>query len=394
MTNAPTGLPPVLLVAEDDPALRKLLTALLRRNFKGYEIIACADGVEADLADVRLREQGRDIALVLSDLVMPRMDGLELFERIAERDPDCSLVILTGQAAVESAVASLRLGIEDYLTKPFTERELVHALARHLERRRLRRANEHLRRELTFTYRFVSRLVEAALDRMSGSLTDVLELPSVGPDRRRDILSGRRALDQLARAYRVAPAAGGVAEPSETLTLQSLVEGCVRGALTAHDFDEDSVQVHAPERSVNISVDAAGARIALTQLIENALEQGTGRAEVALLGEGRNWPVGFRDEDVPTAVKQKLAHGHVAVSVRNTAGLTRDDEAYIRRVLEGRPEAQDRFRGLGLPLARLYATILGGQIIFQWRSTRSEVTFTLVLPRSTEPVTDRRQEDR
>ncbi len=390
MTTRQTGLPPVLLVAEDDDALRTLLSALLRRNFKGYEVIACADGVDADLADVRLREQGRDIALVLSDLVMPRMDGLELFGRIAERDPHCSLVILTGEAAVESAVASLRLGVEDYLTKPFTERELVHALARHLERRRLRRANERLARELVFTYRFVSRLVEAALDRMSDSLTDVLELPTVGDDRRRDILAGRRALDQLARAYRIAPGAGGVAEPSEVLTLQALVEGCVRGALTAHEYREDRVTVQAPERSVNLSVDAAGARVALTQLIENALEQGPGRAEIALLGEGRNWPAGFSDEDVPTAVRQELAHGHVAVSVRNTAGLTRDDEAYIRRVLEGRPEAQDRFRGLGLPLARLYATILGGQIIFQWRPSRSEVTFTLVLPRVTEPLPERR----
>ncbi len=394
MTNPPTGLPPVLLVAEDDDALRKLLTALLRRNFKGYEVVACADGLAADEADVRLRAQGRDIALVLSDLVMPRMDGLELFGRIAERDPDCSLVILTGEAAVESAVASLRLGIEDYLTKPFTERELVHALARHLERRRLRRANERLERELTFTYRFVSRLVEAALARMSGSLTDVLELPSVDAARRRDILAGRRALDQLARAYRVAPTAGGVAETPEMLTLQALVQGCVRATLTDRDFSEEALAVRSPERSVNLSVDAAGARIALMQLLENALEQGPGRAEVAVLGEGRNWPVGFTDDDVPTAVRQKLTQGHVAVSVRNTAGLTRDDEAYIRRVLEGRPDAQDRFRGLGLPLARLYATILGGQIIFQWHPARSEVTFTLVLPRSTEPIADRRREER
>ena len=394
MTHPTTGLPPVLLVAEDDDVLRKLLTALLRRNFKGYEVQACADGVEADLADQRLRAQGRDVALVLSDLVMPRMDGLELFGRIAERDPDCALVILTGEAALDSAVASLRLGVEDYLTKPFTERELVHTLARHLERRRLRRANERLERELTFTYRFVSRLVEAALDRMSESLTDVLDLPNVDPRRRKDILSGRRALDQLARAYRVAPAAGGVAEDAETLTLQSLVSGCVRGVLANHALSDDRVTVYAPERSVNVSVDAAGARIALTQLLENAIEQGPSRAEVALLGEGRNWPAGFSDDDVPTAVRQKLQRDHVAVSVRNTAGLTRDDEAYIRRVLEGRPESQDRFRGLGLPLARLYATILGGEIIFQWRSARSEVTFTLVLPRSPEGPRDRRSEAR
>lgn len=394
MTSPTTGLPPVLLVAEDDDVLRKLLTAMLRRNFKGYEVHACADGLEADEADVRLREQGRDIALVLSDLVMPRMDGLELFERIAERDPDCALVILTGEAALDSAVASLRLGVEDYLTKPFTERELTHTLARHLERRRLRRANERLERELTFTYRFVSRLVEAALDRMSDSLSDVLELPNVPPDRRKDVLAGRRALDQLARAYRVAPAAGGEAEPRETLTLQSLVEGCVRGVVSAHGLEDDKVTVYAPQRSVNVSVDAAGARIALTQLLENAIDQGPGRASVALLGEGRNWPAGFSDEDVPTAVRQKLQRGHVAVSVRNTAGLTRDDEAYIRRVLEGRPEHQDRFRGLGLPLARLYATILGGEIIFQWRPARSEVTFTFVLPRNTEPSVERRQTER
>ena len=382
MTGTGGTLPPIIVLAEDDAPLRDLLAGLLRRNFPDHEVSAHGDGLEADEAIVDLLAQGREVAMVVSDLVMPRMDGLELLERASERDPGCARIILTGQGALESAVQSLRLGVDDYLTKPFTQPELVRTLKRHLHSRALQRDNARLRRELTYTYRYVARLNQALLVRFDRYLEPILDGPGVSEEQRRGALRCRRAMDLVARAYRVAPAGEGDRSGRiRVVTLRQLVDGAIRMAVGDQSFDRDPFVVRAPAHSPLLRVDEGAARLALSQLLDNALYSGPGRAEVTLLGEGRNWPDGMTEGDLPSAVRQALARGYVGVSIRNTAGLTRDDEAYIRRVLSGRPDSDDEFRGLGLPLARLYTTILGARIVFQWRSTRSEVTFTVLFPK-------------
>ncbi|MCP4867634.1 MAG: response regulator [Proteobacteria bacterium] len=373
-THTGDSLPPIIVLAEDDDALRGLITGLLKSNFADHEILAFPDGVEADAALQQMQDQRRQVAMVVSDLVMPRMDGLELFERSAERDPNCARVILTGQGAMESAVQSLRMGVDDYLTKPFTQPELVRTLKRHLETRALQRSNERLQQELAHTHRYVARITEALLARFDRNLEPILELPQVTAEQRRGAMRARRAMDLVARAYR------GDQHGTETVQLSTLLDSSIRSLIRDYDLDEDAITVVAPPRDPLLRVDVASARLALGQLLHNAVRSGTGRVEVTLLGEGRNWPSGIQESDLPVAVRLQLSRGFVAVAIRNTAGLTRDDEGYIRRVLRGRADDEDEFRGLGLPLARLYTTLLGGRIVFQWRSTRSEVTFTMLLP--------------
>jgi FixJ family two-component response regulator len=378
------SLPPVLVLAEDEAPLRELLAGLLRRNFPDHDVHPCADGVEADDALSRCIAEGRDVAMVVSDLVMPRMDGLELLEHTAERAPGCARIILTGQGALDSAIQSLRMGVDDFLQKPFTEPELVRTLRRHLETAALRRANAALQDERVFTYRFVARLLDAVLERFDRYLEGVLELPAVTQEQRRGAMRARRALDLVARAFRFGPprekGQGGNDATVETFALAQTVDSAVRAVLQGRESQGNPFSVHAARAPVILRADEGAVRIALTQLLDNALSTGPGRAVVTILGSGRNWPEGVTEADLPVAVRHALAAGSVAVSVRNTAALTRDDEAWIRRVLEGRPEESDRFRGLGLPLAWLNARILGGDIVFQWRSRLSEVTFTLLLP--------------
>lgn len=389
MTTTGGSLPPIIVLAEDDAPLRDLLAGLLRRSFPDHDVSAHGDGLEADEAIVDLLAQGREVAMVVSDLVMPRMDGLELLERASERDPGCARIILTGQGALESAVQSLRLGVDDYLTKPFTQPELVRTLRRHLHSRALERDNARLRRELTYTYRYVARLNQALLVRFDRYLEPILEATNVTEEQRRGALRCRRAMDLVARAYRVAPAGEGGSDRIHVVPLRQLVDGAIRMTEGDRSFDRDPFVVREPAHSPLVRIDDGAARLALSQLLDNALYSGPGRAEVTLLGEGRNWPEGMTKADMSSSVRQALARGYVGVSIRNTAALTRDDEAYIRRVLSGRPDSDDEFRGLGLPLARLYTTILGARIVFQWRSTRSEVTFTVLFPKAPPAGEDR-----
>jgi len=118
------------LVVDDEPRLRELLVRVLERE--GFECRAAADGAEA-LATL----DGWPAPLVLSDLRMPVVDGVELLRRVRARHPDAAVVIVTAVGDVETAVRCLGLGAADYLTKPFHLDEVRARVRQALSRRRL-----------------------------------------------------------------------------------------------------------------------------------------------------------------------------------------------------------------------------------------------------------------
>lgn len=107
-----------ILLAEDDDDMRNFLLRALQRA--GHEVIACPDG--SDAYD-RLREEPFD--LLLTDIVMPQMDGIELARRAADLDPDLKVMFITGFAAVALAPDSKAPKDAKVLSKPFHLRELV-----------------------------------------------------------------------------------------------------------------------------------------------------------------------------------------------------------------------------------------------------------------------------
>ncbi len=109
---------PRILLAEDDDSLRGFLTRALERA--GYEVRACPDGEEAIAA---LNEGPYD--LLLTDIVMPRMDGIELARRASEIDPDLKVMFITGFAAVALNPDSRAPKDAKVLSKPFHLRDLV-----------------------------------------------------------------------------------------------------------------------------------------------------------------------------------------------------------------------------------------------------------------------------
>lgn len=117
-----------VLVADDDPAIRKALRLILA----AYDVREAGDGTEALRA---FQEHGAE--LVLSDLQMPGMNGLELLRRVKAADDTAAFIILTGAGTVENAVQALRLDADDYLVKPFNVDEVTLACRRALEHRRL-----------------------------------------------------------------------------------------------------------------------------------------------------------------------------------------------------------------------------------------------------------------
>jgi len=125
-----------VLVVEDDPRMRPLIAGLLKRE--GYSVSLSEDGTAAL---EQLNEKAFD--LVLTDLRIPRGDGLEVLTRSREVDPNTPVVIMTGYASVSSAVQAMKAGAYDYLQKPFEPDQLLLIVKRAVEYRAL--VNENIR---------------------------------------------------------------------------------------------------------------------------------------------------------------------------------------------------------------------------------------------------------
>jgi DNA-binding response OmpR family regulator len=118
-----------ILVVDDEGAIRYSISKTLQRV--GYQVSAAASGEEAL---EMLAEQTFDV--VLTDIRMPGLTGVELLAKIKEKAPDSIVILMTGYASLGTAVESLRLGAHDYLIKPSSSQDIRQSVARGLERAR------------------------------------------------------------------------------------------------------------------------------------------------------------------------------------------------------------------------------------------------------------------
>jgi DNA-binding NtrC family response regulator len=131
---------PTILVVDDDPGLRESFRLILEDV---YEVLDVPDGAQA-LDIVRSCQ----VDLVLLDIRLPGMDGLEVLERIKALDEQLDVILVTAVKTVRTAVSAMKLGALDYLTKPFDEEEVLAVIRRALEKRALEREVIFLRSEL------------------------------------------------------------------------------------------------------------------------------------------------------------------------------------------------------------------------------------------------------
>ena len=140
----PIGAPetPRILVVDDEKVIREILADFL--NMEGYVVHTVEDGVEA------LKElHRRSYNLVISDLKMPNMGGLELIQKITEESLPVLTVIMTGFGTVETAIEAMKRGAYDYILKPFKVEEVMHIVQRGLDRQRLQHENIRLKDALS-----------------------------------------------------------------------------------------------------------------------------------------------------------------------------------------------------------------------------------------------------
>ena len=136
-----------ILVVDDEEIIRESLSGWLQKD--GYTLGAAPDGPTA-VEEVRRSPW----SILLVDLKMPGMDGLQVLEEVKKLQPDAAVVIMTAYATVDTAVTAMKNGAYDYMVKPFDPEELSHLIRRIVEGQALLRENAVLRKVLKRDYRF------------------------------------------------------------------------------------------------------------------------------------------------------------------------------------------------------------------------------------------------
>ena len=136
-----------ILVIDDEAEIRESLETLL--VFEGYEVDTAADGT-AGLA--ALERKAYDMALL--DLMLPDRSGLEVLEELRRRDAETPVAVITAYGSVENAVQAIKLGANDFFTKPWNNDKLLIEIENTISKRRLERENKHLKRALKQRYNF------------------------------------------------------------------------------------------------------------------------------------------------------------------------------------------------------------------------------------------------
>ncbi|MBV9957727.1 MAG: sigma-54-dependent Fis family transcriptional regulator, partial [Acidobacteria bacterium] len=166
---------PLILIAEDEELMRAILTRLLEEA--GYRV-STASNAEAAL-EIFAAE---DVAVTLTDIRMGEMDGLALLDHIKSIDSEALVIVMTAFSSVDSAIAALRKGAYDYITKPFVNEDLLQAVKNAIRQRELFSENRALRRELDRRYSFseiigTSEALQAVfrlVEKVAGTNTNIL----------------------------------------------------------------------------------------------------------------------------------------------------------------------------------------------------------------------------
>jgi DNA-binding NtrC family response regulator len=149
-----------IMVIDDEESMCKFMQIMLQKE--GYDVITSQSSYQA----LNLLKQ-KNYDLVIADLMMPELNGLELLSRVKSLDPDANFIVMTAYASVDTAIEALKKGAYDYLTKPFKVDEIRIAVKKALEQKRITRENISLKKQLKREFGF---------DNFIGTSPQVLEM--------------------------------------------------------------------------------------------------------------------------------------------------------------------------------------------------------------------------
>ena len=168
---------PNILVIEDEAAIRRVLTKILTEENKTYDVDEAEDG----LAGIE-KIKGSDYDLVLCDIKMPKMDGVEVLEKAMTLKPEIPFIMISGHGDIDTAVNTMRLGAFDYISKPPDLNRLLNTVRNALDRKELVVENKLLKKKVSKKYEMIGE---------SKAITDIKDMiEKVAPTDARVLITG------------------------------------------------------------------------------------------------------------------------------------------------------------------------------------------------------------
>jgi two-component system, NtrC family, response regulator AtoC len=309
--------PKQILIIDDEENMRHMLASLLKRL--GYQVLTAANGSNGLAV---LDQQSVDV--ILCDIRMPEMDGMEFLRRVSSAGISATIIMMSAFGSIDTALAAMRLGAYDYISKPFKNDEIELTLRKAEERETLRRDNQILRHQLaslTGDWRFGKMVARSkAMEDVFTLATKVAPHPTTvlitgeSGTGKELVAQGIHQLSHRAAQRFIAVNCGGLPEN----LIESILFGYKKGAFTGADTNKDG-----------LFIKAHGSTLFLDEIGELPLSLQVKLLRV--LQEGEVQPIG-------AAKPQKIDVRIIAATARNleeeaAKGLFRQDLYYRLNVV-------------------------------------------------------------
>jgi len=358
----------LIIVIDDDQTMRRACEATLARA--GYRVETYADG-----ASGLQRIQQQHPALLIVDLKMPGMGGIEVINRVREIDPQIVIVVITGFATVGTAVEAMKSGAYDFIPKPFTAEELRAIVARAMERWHLSQEAARLRREKEAQARkfitFVSHQLQSPLAAVRQYLDVLTHLMGTEiPVQQRQWIERCRQkiaemLEIIADWLTLSKVEGGqLATQRVSVSWSELLPSVLEGLGPAAEQKQIALENALPPDLPPVIGDPAALRMVLQNLVSNAIKYGRSGGYVRVSGSAD-----------AQSVRLAVSDDGIGIAPEHQAQVF--EEFY--RVKDG-STAGISGTGMGLPICKKIAAELGGRIELESAPGHGS-TFTVVLPR-------------
>ncbi len=368
MTRPAESTGPIIVI-DDDAAMRRACEAALTRA--GYAVEVFADGPSGLK---RIEEAGA--GLIVVDLKMPGMGGMEVIKRAKRLNSDIVAIVITGYPTIDTAVEAMKTGAYDFLPKPFTAEELRVIIARGEERRLLaieaKRLREERRAQAHKFITFVSHQLQSPLGAVQQYL-DVLRYQAGDsmPEQHRLWIdrSAKKVTEMLAIIgdwLTISKVEGGrLATERCPVLWQELTPEILENHATVAESHQVTTIDEVPADCPPVIGDAIALRMLLSNLVVNAVKYNKPGGEVR--------------------VKAEADQAEVSLSVSDTGrGIASDQQEHVFEEFyraAGGSAAGTTGTGMGLPICKKIAEELDGRITLDSRPDEGS-TFTVILPRS------------